>query len=63
MIESENIMSNNRFKEVYREGRVFPTVIIEDTVTGIQYLWMTGSTGAGLTPLLDSEGKPVVNKK
>ncbi|MEG0077451.1 MAG: DUF6440 family protein [Anaerorhabdus sp.] len=56
-------MSNNRFKEVYREGRLYPTVILEDTVTGIQYLWVTGSTGAGLTPLLDSEGKPVVNKK
>ena len=36
--------------------------IITDKVTGVQYLLATRDTGAGLTPLIDGDGKPVLSK-
>ena len=36
------------------------TYVIKDKVTGVQYLYVRGSTGGGLTPLLDSTGNVIV---
>lgn len=36
--------------------------IIVDTDTGVQYLWRKVSYGAGLTALLDTDGKPLLYK-
>ena len=36
--------------------------VITDKVTGVQYLLVTRDTGAGLTPLIDGDGKPVLSK-
>lgn len=36
--------------------------IIVDTQTGVNYLLTHDSDGAGITLLLDSDGKPVVTK-
>ena len=36
-------------------------IVIEDTDTGINYLWMKNGTAGGITPLLDKEGKPVIS--
>ena len=36
--------------------------VIVDTETGVNYLFVKSGYGAGLTPLLDSEGKPIVTK-
>jgi len=37
--------------------------IIEDTVTGKQYLFSWHSYAGGLTHLLDKDGKPVIKEK
>ena len=54
---------SNRFKvilhEVSDDGA--GTKIIEDTETGITYLYCYGEGGAGLTVLLDEEGEPAVD--
>lgn len=55
-------MSNNRFKEVYKEGKLNGYKILEDTETGVQYLYTWSGYAGGLTALLDKDGKPVINK-
>ena len=36
--------------------------VVVDTITGVNYLFTMGINGtSGLTPLLDAEGKPVVD--
>ena len=37
------------------------TRILVDTQTGVNYLWHSEGYGAGLTPLLDREGKPIIS--
>lgn len=34
--------------------------IVIDTETGVNYFFCKGTMGAGLTPLLDAEGKPII---
>jgi len=53
---------DNRFEVIFTEGNglTAPTrVILRDTVTGVQYLFVQGGNAGGLTPLLDKDGKPV----
>ncbi len=55
--------TDKRFVTVYkqREGLSGTAVrILVDKETGVNYLFARESYGAGLTPLLDGEGKPVV---
>lgn len=53
-----------RFQKIYSEGRLAgATEIWEDTKTGVNYLFHRDGTAAGLTPLLDQDGKPVVTQK
>ena len=56
-------MKDRRFTEIYTEGSEFSTkfTILLDRETGIQYLFAKSGYGAGLTPLLDRDGKPVVD--
>lgn len=53
---------SNRFKvilnEVSDDGS--GTKILEDTETGITYLYHYGEGAAGLTVLLDEEGEPAI---
>ena len=49
-----------RFKKVYSQGTVNIMEIWIDTETGVNYLFHRSGNAAGLTPLLDKEGKPVV---
>ena len=44
-------------------GIIRGTEIIVDTVTGVNYLFVKEGYGAGLTPLLDETGKPVITKE
>ena len=37
-------------------------VIIVDKKTGVNYLMVRSGYGAGLTPLIDADGKPIVTK-
>ncbi len=54
-----------RFEIVYREGsQLKDSGIIQvmvDKETGVNYLFVKSGYGAGLTPLLDHEGKVVVS--
>lgn len=52
-----------RFETVYQESTVLTEkTIFVDKETGVNYLYIANATGGGLTPLLDSDGKPVVTR-
>ena len=57
----------NRFEVVFKDGNSIHEEgvrqIIVDKVTGVHYLTWKSGYGAGLTPLLDAEGKVVVSKR
>jgi len=56
--------TEKRFKKVYSDSSLFGAecTIIVDTQTGVNYLSVHDSYGTGITPLLDSDGKPIVTK-
>lgn len=52
-----------RFIKVYSDGGGFSgpsTCILVDKKTGVNYLYVSGSYGGGVTPLLNRDGTPVV---
>jgi len=50
-----------RFEVILKEGTLSSSKIIKDTETGVLYLFhCEGGYAGGLTPLLDSGGKPGV---
>lgn len=53
-----------RFVTAYQENTFgVETRVLVDRITGVNYLFARfggGSGGAGLTPLLDPEGKPII---
>ena len=52
---------DKRFKVIYRETTLATSMmILKDTETGVCYLYHGNGYGGGLTPLLDSGGKPVI---
>ena len=55
---------DSRFKVIYSEGSALQDdgkrQILVDQETGVHYLTWKAGYGAGITPLLDSAGKPVV---
>ena len=55
-----------RFKRVFREGNSLQDdglkLIMVDSETGVHYLLWKAGYGAGITPLLDADGKPIVEK-
>lgn len=55
---------NKRFSNIKdgsdKGSKMMSTYIITDEQTGVQYLYAAMGYGAGLTPILDSEGKPVL---
>ena len=53
-------MDKKRFVELYSQGSITNYRILLDTLTGVQYLYVSAGYGAGLTPLLGADGKPVV---
>ncbi|HJC13455.1 MAG TPA: xylan 1,4-beta-xylosidase [Candidatus Agathobaculum intestinigallinarum] len=50
----------DRFEKIYSQGAIDVMEIWVDKETGVQYLFHRNGNAAGLTPLLDKEGKPVV---
>jgi len=58
-------LSKDRFQRTHTEGSysqiVFGSEIIKDSETGVSYL-VTMGNGIGITPLLDADGKPLVDK-
>ena len=57
-------MGKDRFDIKEREslGLMTDVRVIIDKETGVNYLYVGYGYGGGLTPLLDSEGKPIVTK-
>ena len=55
-------MAKDRFDIIKREGVTLLTdaIVIVDKETGVNYLYVHCGYGGGLTPLLDSDGKPIV---
>lgn len=57
---------DDRFEIIYKEGSQLKDSgliqILVDKETGVNYLFMKSGYGAGLTPLLDENGKVVVTK-
>ena len=52
----------DRFQKIYHQGVREVTEILVDRETGVQYLFhCSGGYAAGLTPLLDQDGRPVVS--
>lgn len=53
-----------RFVKILSEGSSFNEIrmLYVDKVTGVTYLFVKSGYGAGLTPLLDADGKPVITK-
>ena len=52
-----------RFIKTYSHGGGFSgpaTYILVDTETGVNYLYVSGGYGGGITPLLNRDGTPVV---
>lgn len=49
-----------RFKTIYEEGSIYYSRIIQDTVTGVNYLYSGSGSAGGITPLLDKNGQVVV---
>ncbi len=48
-----------RFIKTYSQGTGTNEIWV-DTHTGVNYLWHSGGYSGGLTPLLDTFGKPIV---
>ena len=58
-------MDDKRFEVIYKEGSALMTertMILRDRETGAEYLFVQSGYAGGLTPLLDSDGKPIVQK-
>ena len=53
---------SDKFYKAYSQGKLNGIEIWVDKETGVNYLYVCHGYGGGLTPLLDSEGKPIVTK-
>ena len=53
-------MDEKRFEKVYSQGLLDFFEIWIDRETGVNYLYHGAGHGAGLTPLLGRDGKPVI---
>lgn len=64
IMDNEKIFENDRFIIVYEQEDGILSVetkkILVDKVTGVNYLFIKAGYGAGITPLLDENGKPIV---
>ena len=50
-----------RFVRILSEGKLSGSEIWVDTVTGVNHFYHNAGYGAGLTVLLDRDGKPIVS--
>ena len=51
---------DDRFEKIYSQGAMTVIEIWVDKETGVQYLYHAAGYGAGITPLLDKDGKPSI---
>lgn len=55
-------MSKKRFTEIYTQGNLKVTKVLRDNETGVLYMLHQEGFGAGLTVMLDADGKPLLDK-
>ena len=55
--------NGDRFQKIYTQGVVTVSEIWVDTITGVHYLFHKDGNGAGFTPLLGADGKPVISRE
>jgi hypothetical protein len=53
---------DNRFETIYSQGKISVSRIIVDRETGVNYLFVSDGSAAGLTLLVDREGNPVITR-
>ena len=65
-MDNEKEFDGDRFEVVYKQEVGILSVetkkILVVKVTGVNYLFIKAGYGAGITPLLDENGKPIVTK-
>ena len=52
---------DKRFVRIHTDGALSTNEIWVDTATGVNYFYHNAGYGAGLTVLLDRDGKPVIS--
>ncbi len=55
---------SSRFEVVEKSSSLMgvSTKVLKDKITGVHYLFALDGYGGGLTPLLDENGKPIIEK-
>lgn len=54
---------SDRFEKIYSQGHMSGVEILVDKETGVHYVFGFNGYAGGMTVLLDSEGKPVIDKR
>jgi len=63
-----SIKRNDRFKEMYmalrksEDNSTHRDYVFKDEITGVLYLQTTNTQGTSVTPLIDKDGKPLVDE-
>ncbi len=57
----DKMAKKERFKTVYSQGTLDVVQILEDTETGVNYVFHKVANAGGMTLLLDKDGKPVIS--
>jgi len=52
--------NGERFEIIVEERSLSPTRIVKDKKTGVLYIYHGSDNGGGLTPLLGTDGKPII---
>ena len=55
--------NDKRFVKIYSKGAMEGCEIWVDIETGVNYFYHFSGSLGGLTPLLDSDGKPIVSSR
>ena len=53
--------NKKRFEIIYKDGAMAGCKILVDRETGVNYLYSWDGYSGGLTPLLNSDGTPIVS--
>ncbi len=56
-------MGDKRFEKIYGQGAISGVEIWQDKFTGVQYLYFWSGSGGGVTPLLGTDGRPMIGPR
>ncbi|MFW5895008.1 MAG: DUF6440 family protein [Bacillota bacterium] len=55
-------MKDKRFEVIYSQGTFEQFKVVRDNETGVLYLQNNSGTGGGLTVMVDTSGRPLVDR-